>query len=211
MKEEQLRYHIYRKTSAAKYGVGDIINGPVFAMKMDSLGGIILSPLGDVSGKPRYGIVIEKHSDYMVVIVLESNGGSGPLYKSSEHLDGCLGLAKYRERFLCKSRDKKKGLVVVEPGLGVLELPEGFRYKPIHGVNTRPPNTVTVCFDTRVSCIDTLPLRLINKIIALRMEATMITSIPRLPVAQIEPILNRAKRMLDQMKEQLVRKRENED
>jgi hypothetical protein len=43
------------------------------------------------------------------------------------------------------------------------------------------------------------------------MEATIITSIPRLPVAQIEPILNRAKRMLDQMKGQLVRKRENED
>jgi hypothetical protein len=211
MKEDKLRYHFYRKISSREFEVGAIINGPMFVMKMDLQGALILSPLGDISGKSRFGIVVEKHHDYMLVVSLESNNQSGPLYKSPEQLSECFGVVANGKLFQCKKREhngeKNRELVAVKPGLGILELPENFSYAPIYGANGNPCSTATVCFDTRVSHCGELPPLLTNKVIAWRCMMTMKKSIDWLPVAMIEPIFDSAKQMLDQKKNELANRR----
>ncbi|KAG9187316.1 hypothetical protein G6011_05187 [Alternaria panax] len=115
---------------------------------MDSKGDAISSQLGDTSGKFQYSIVVEKHPDYMVVVVLESIGGSRSLYKLPEHLVQCFRLVSYGERrFPCKQKGPKMALMAVNPELGFLEMPENFWYKPKHGVNVRSSNVAIVCYD----------------------------------------------------------------
>jgi hypothetical protein len=176
----------------------------MFVMKMDSKGERISTPLGDVSGKWRFGIIVEMHPDYMVVVVLETNDGSGLRYKSPAQRSECFGVVLEGQEYLCMSRDKKEEPVVVRPGLGLLELPRTSKYLVPAGVNANLCNTAMVCFDSRVAIISQLPSELTNRVVKWRTDMIIEKAIDRLPVDLNEEILRKARERIDRKKEKLV-------
>jgi hypothetical protein len=153
---DQLRYHVYWKTSKSIHYVGQIIRAPILAMKQCLDGVPIKTPLGDFSGKAYYSVVTGPGEQDMGVAVLESNGKSGLLYKTNEEKEQSFGLVKEGSPYLCLPKNQNQ-CVELTPGLGLLQFPSNSSYQPTIGANLNPSRIIRVPYNSRVEDFGRLP------------------------------------------------------